>query len=70
LIGKDVPRLDMPAKVNGAARFGIDTQLPDMLYAAILYPSVQHQKPEQIDDSAARAVKGVVKVVACPAASE
>jgi len=67
LIGKDVPRLDMPAKVNGAAKFGIDTQLPDMLYAAILYPSVQHQKPEQIDDSAARAVKGIVKVVALPA---
>src|SRR6516162_6353687 len=67
LIGKDVPRLDMPAKVNGAAKFGIDTQLPDMLYAAILYPSVQHQKPEQIDDSAASAVKGIVKVVALPA---
>jgi isoquinoline 1-oxidoreductase subunit beta len=51
LIGKDVPRLDTAAKVNGAAKYGIDTQLPDMLYAAILYPSVQYQKPEQIDDS-------------------
>jgi isoquinoline 1-oxidoreductase beta subunit len=67
LIGKDVPRLDTTAKVNGTAKFGIDTQLPDMLYAAILYPAVQHQKPEQIDDSAAKAVKGVVKVVALPA---
>ena len=67
LIGKDVPRLDMAAKVNGTAKYGIDTQLPDMLYAAILYPSVQHQKPERIDDSAAKAVKGVVQVVALPA---
>jgi isoquinoline 1-oxidoreductase beta subunit len=67
LIGKDLPRSDTPAKVNGTAKFGIDTQLPEMLYATILYPSVQHQKPEQIDDSAARAVKGVVKVVALPA---
>jgi isoquinoline 1-oxidoreductase beta subunit len=67
LIGKDVPRLDTPAKVNGTAKYGIDTQLPDMLYAGILYPSVQYQKPEQIDDSAAKAVKGVVKVVALPA---
>jgi isoquinoline 1-oxidoreductase beta subunit len=67
LIGKDVPRLDTAAKVNGAAKFGIDTQLPGMLYAAILYPSVQHQKPERIDDSGAKAVKGMVKVVALPA---
>jgi isoquinoline 1-oxidoreductase beta subunit len=67
LIGKDLPRLDTPAKVNGTAKFGIDTQLPDMLYAAILYPSVQHQKPEQIDDSAAKVVRGIVKVVTLPA---
>ena len=67
LIGKDVPRVDAPSKVNGLAAYGIDTQLPDLLYAAILYPSVQYQKPEQIDDTAARAVKGVVKVVPLPA---
>ena len=67
LIGKDVPRLDIAAKVNGTAKYGIDTQLPGMLYATILYPSVQHQKPEQIDDSAANAVKGLVRVVALPA---
>src|SRR5215472_2852128 len=67
LIGKDVPRLDIAAKVNGTAKYCIDTQLPGMLYATILYPSVQHQKPEQIDDSAAKAVKGLVRVVALPA---
>src|SRR5262249_40309394 len=67
LIGKDVPRLDTPGKVTGLAAYGIDTQLPDMLYAAILYPPVQYQKPEQIDDAAAKAVKGVVKEVPPPA---
>jgi CO/xanthine dehydrogenase Mo-binding subunit len=67
LIGKDVARIDTAAKVDGTAKFGIDTQLLDMLYAAILYPSVQHQKPEQIDNNAAKAVKGVIKVVALPA---
>jgi isoquinoline 1-oxidoreductase beta subunit len=67
LIGKDVPRLDTPGKVTGLAAYGIDTQLPDMLYAAILYPPVQYQKPEQIDDTAAKAVKGVVKIVPLPA---
>ena len=38
-----------------------------MLYAAVLYPPVQYQKPEQIDDTAAKAVKGVVKIVPLPA---
>ena len=66
LIGKDVPRVDGPSKVNGTAQYGIDVQLPDMLYAAVLYPPVQYEKPEQIDDTAAKAVKGVVQVVPLP----
>jgi isoquinoline 1-oxidoreductase subunit beta len=35
LVGKPIPRLDIPDKVNGAARYGIDMQLPGMRYAAI-----------------------------------
>ena len=67
LIGKDVPRVDTLSKVNGTAAYGLDVVLPDMLYAAVLYPPVQYQKPDQIDDAAARAVKGVVKIVPLPA---
>jgi isoquinoline 1-oxidoreductase beta subunit len=67
LIGRDVPRVDAPSKVNGTAAYGLDVQLPDMLYAAVLYPPVQYQKPEHIDDTAAKAVQGVVKVVPLPA---
>ena len=33
LIGKGVPRRDTPAKVNGTAHYGIDVQLPGMVYA-------------------------------------
>ena len=65
-IGKDVPRVDVPAKVNGKAIFGIDVQLPNMLYAAILRAPVQGEKPEKVDDSAAKAVKGVVAVAPLP----
>ena len=35
LAGTPQPRLDTPVKVNGSARFGIDTRLPGMFYAAV-----------------------------------
>jgi len=66
LIGKDTGRIDVPSKVNGTAKFGIDTQLPGMLYASVLFPEVQHEKAEAIDDAAAKAVPGVVKIVVLP----
>jgi isoquinoline 1-oxidoreductase subunit beta len=63
LIGKDTGRVDVPSKVNGTAQYGIDTELPDMLYAVVLFPPVQYEGPDQIDDAAAKAVKGVIKIV-------
>jgi isoquinoline 1-oxidoreductase beta subunit len=65
-IGKDIPRVDVPSKVNGTAKYGIDTQLPNMLYGAVLRAPVQGEKPDRIDDAAAKAVKGVVQIVPLP----
>ncbi|MFO0986052.1 MAG: molybdopterin cofactor-binding domain-containing protein [Alphaproteobacteria bacterium] len=65
-IGKPVPRVDLQAKVTGTAQFGMDVQLPGMLYAAILRAPVQGEKPEKVDDAAAKAVKGVVAVAPLP----
>jgi isoquinoline 1-oxidoreductase beta subunit len=66
LIGHDVGRIDVPLKVNGTAQYGIDVQIPGMLYAVVLFPEVQHEKADQIDDSAAKAVAGVVKIMPLP----
>jgi isoquinoline 1-oxidoreductase subunit beta len=65
-IGKDIPRVDVPLKVNGTAIYGLDTQLPKMLYASVLHAPVQGEKPEKIDDSGAKALKGIVQVTPLP----
>src|SRR5882672_5571994 len=36
LVGKPMARLDTPVKVNGKAKFGVDTRVDGMLYAAII----------------------------------
>jgi len=63
LIGKDVMRVDLPGKVNGTAQYSIDVQVPGMLYGAILRSPVEDSAPAQIDDAAARATPGVMRIV-------
>ncbi|ARP99647.1 xanthine dehydrogenase family protein molybdopterin-binding subunit [Pseudorhodoplanes sinuspersici] len=66
-IGKSsVPRIDVPSKVDGSAIFGIDVQLPNMLYGAVLRAPVQGERPEVIDDAAARAINGITHIVVLP----
>jgi isoquinoline 1-oxidoreductase beta subunit len=40
LIGQPLPRVDIPAKVDGSAKYGIDTWLPNMVFAAIRHSPV------------------------------
>ncbi|MCW5774104.1 MAG: xanthine dehydrogenase family protein molybdopterin-binding subunit [Rhodospirillaceae bacterium] len=65
-IGKGLDRVDVPLKVNGKAVYGMDVQVPGMLFGAVLRPPVQGEKPEKVDDAAAKAVKGVIAVVPLP----
>src|SRR5580704_8335723 len=66
LIGKDVMRIELPEKVNGSAQYAIDVQVPGMLYGAILRAPVEGAGPETIDDAKAKAIAGVVRIVALP----
>lgn len=61
-----MPRIDVPAKVDGTAKFGIDVQLPGMLYGAVLRAPVQGEGPAKIDAAAALAVRGVTQIVPLP----
>jgi isoquinoline 1-oxidoreductase beta subunit len=63
LVGTDVPRIDVPGKVNGTAQYSIDVQVPGMIYGAILREPIEGAAPERIDDGAARAVEGVIGIV-------
>ncbi|QDH35332.1 molybdopterin cofactor-binding domain-containing protein [Porphyrobacter sp. YT40] len=66
LIGKDVFRRDIPAKVDGSAVYGIDFTLPDMRVATIAMAPVRGGTLESVDEAPAMAVKGVEKVVKLP----
>jgi isoquinoline 1-oxidoreductase beta subunit len=63
LINKPVTRLDIPAKVDGSAVYGIDFTLPDMRVATIAAAPVRGGKLESVDEAPAMAVPGVEKVV-------
>ena len=62
-IGRPVPRLDIPAKVNGSTHYGIDTQFPDMYYAAIRISPVFGGKLVSLDEAPIARSRGVKKVV-------
>ena len=65
-LGTDVPRIDIPSKVDGSARFGIDAQVPGMVYASVLRAPVEGEEPLAVEDSASRAIPGVTDVVTLP----
>lgn len=65
-LGTDVGRIDVPAKTDGSAKFGIDAQVPGMVHASILRTPVEGESPADIDDSAARAIDGVTDIVILP----
>ena len=66
VMGRSVPRRDIPSKVNGTAEFALDVRLPDMVYATTLRSPVFGGRIVRIDDSAARAMTGVIDVIKLP----
>ncbi|MBN9545526.1 MAG: xanthine dehydrogenase family protein molybdopterin-binding subunit [Alphaproteobacteria bacterium] len=63
LIGKPMPRLDTPTKVNGKEVYGIDVMLPGLKFATIAASPAFGGKVRHVDDSAAKKVPGVQQVV-------
>jgi isoquinoline 1-oxidoreductase beta subunit len=63
LIGKPLKRLDTPNKTDGKVVYGIDAILPGMKFATLAQCPVFGGKVAHVDDSAAKAVPGVRKIV-------
>lgn len=63
LIGTPAKRLDTPAKVNGTAVYGIDVKLPDLKIATLAQSPAFGGRIKNVDDTAAKAVKGVRQIV-------
>ena len=68
LMGRSMPRLDIPPKVDGTARFALDVRLPGMVYATVMRAPVFGAPVARVDDTAALAIDGVIAVIRVPAA--
>jgi isoquinoline 1-oxidoreductase subunit beta len=63
LIGTPAKRLDAPAKVNGTAVYGIDVRPPGVKIATLAQSPVFGGRVKSVDDTAAKAIKGVRQIV-------
>ena len=63
LIGTPAKRLDAPGKVNGTALYGIDVRPPGVKIATLAQSPVFGGRVKSVDDTAAKAVKGVRQIV-------
>jgi isoquinoline 1-oxidoreductase beta subunit len=67
LIGrKDIGRVDVPSKANGTAKYGIDVQVPGMVYASVLESPVEGAKVQVLNMEDVGKIKGVSKVLPLP----
>jgi isoquinoline 1-oxidoreductase beta subunit len=63
IIGKYNKRLDVPERVTGKAVYGLDVDIPGMVYASIVHSPMLHGKIDAIDDTETKKVAGVLQVV-------
>jgi len=63
LVGRNIPRIDIPKKVNGTTNYGLDVVQPGMLYAAIKISPVFGGKLTSVDEGPIASARGVKKIV-------
>ena len=68
-LGKPLNRLDVPAMVEGKARYGLDCRVPDALVAVVARPPCVGARRQSYQEEAVKKVQGVRAVVALPGES-
>lgn len=63
VMGKSVPRVDIPRKVTGGPSYVQDLRLPGMVHARVVRPPSYEARLGKFDSAAAAAMPGVLKVV-------
>src|SRR6202790_2461968 len=66
LIGHPTARVDIPAKVNGSAQFGLDVRVPEMVFAVVARCPTFGGKAAHFDAGKAKASPGVLDVFEIP----
>ena len=67
LVGESLPRLDLPAKVDGTALFAGDIRMTDLVYASSRAAPIPGSRLVEVDRKAARAVPGFIGIFENPA---
>ena len=63
VVGKPLPRYDIPAKVDGSLTWAVDVKLPGMLHARNVRPPVAGAQLRSIDETSVAGIPGFVRVV-------
>jgi nicotinate dehydrogenase subunit B len=63
IVGRPMPRVDIPAKVTGGAAYVQDMRLPGMVHARVVRPPSYGAQLVECDTSAIEKLPGVVKVI-------
>ncbi len=63
LVGKPLPRVDLPAKLLGRFQYITDVRVPGMLHGRIIRPATVGAKPVHVDEDSVKGIPGYVKTV-------
>lgn len=63
VVGQSLPRIDLMDKVTGAAKYGIDIQVPEMVHCYVVRSPVLGGKAQSFEASEVTSQKGVISVV-------
>ena len=63
IVGKSIPRVDLPEKFTGEFVYSQDASVPGMLHGRVVRPATSISTPASIDESSIKNIPGVVKIV-------